>query len=630
MMDRVLPTCVLVSVLLFLFVMALSEEEEVKQALVRFMEKLAPGNAVIGQTFGWDVKTDPCSGKWQGVTCDSQSQSVKKIVLDERNLTGVLDALSLCTTSSLLVLSLNDNDIGGDIPNEISNCQNLTHLYLSGNRFSGNLPVSLPQLSNLKRLDFSKNGLSGQVPPNLSKVSGMLSFLVQDNQLSGEIPKFDFSNLAQFNVSNNNFSGAIPDVKGRFNTSSFLGNPGLCGLPLSDLCPLSPPAKKFTTKQLRVYSGYAIIGFFVVVVTVALKLSKKKRHVVDKTGAEEGRELQDNSDNKISGTSSESKTGEFAYRSEYSITSFENGAAASPLVVLSSPVVNGLKFEELLQAPAELVGRGKHGSLYKVMLDGGVTLAVKRIKDCGIQKEDFKMRMERIDQVKHPNVLHASAYYCSKQERLLVYEFQQNGSLFNLLHGSQNSQLFDWGSRIRIAAITAQALAFMHNELHDDGIAHGNLKSSNILLDKDMYPRISEYGLMVVENHQDQSPLLSQTKNSFKHNNPNGGCAYSTFKVDVYGFGVILLEMLTGKLVQNKGFDLANWVNSVVREEWTVEVFDRTLISEGASEERMVNLLQVALKCINPSPDARPCINQVATMISIIKEEEEKSLSFEP
>ncbi|KAI8017417.1 putative inactive receptor kinase [Camellia lanceoleosa] len=627
--DRVLPTCVLVAVLLFLFVMARSEEEEVKQALVRFMEKLAPGNAVIGQTFGWDVNTDPCSGKWQGVTCDSQSQSVKRIVLDERNLTGVLDALSLCTTSSLLVLSLNDNGIGGDMPNEISNCQNLTHLYLSGNRFSGNLPLSLPQLSNLKRLDLSKNALSGQVPPNLSKVSGLLSFLVQDNQLSGEIPKFDFSNLAQFNVSNNNFSGAIPDVKGRFDTSSFLGNPGLCGLPLSDLCPLSPPAKKSSTKQFLVYSGYAIIGFIVVVFIVALKLSKKKRRAVDKTGVEKERELHDNS-NKISGTLSEFKTGEFAYRSEYSITSFENGTAASPLVVLSSPVVNGLKFEELLQAPAVLVGRGKHGSLYKVILDGGVTLAVKRIKDCRIQKDDFKKRMERIDQVKHPKVLQALAYYCSKQERLLVYEFQQNGSLFNLLHGSQNSQLFDWGSRIRIAAITAQALAFMHDELCDDGIAHGNLKSSKILLDKDMDPRISEYGLMVVENPQDQSPLLSQTKNSFKDNDPNGGRAFSTFKVDVYGFGVILLEMLTGKLVQNNGFDLVNWVNSVVREEWTVEVFDRTLISEGASEERMVNLLQVALKCINPSPDARPSINQVATMINIIKEEEEKSLSFEP
>lgn len=159
----------------------------------------------------------------------------------------------------------------------------------------------------------------------------------------------------------------------------------------------------------------------------------------------------------------------------------------------------------------------------------------------------------------------------------------------------------------------------MHEKLRGDGIAHGNLKSSNILLNVNMDPCISEYGLMVVENH-------AQT-NSLKDDDPNGGRAYPTFKVDIYGFGVILLELLTGKLVQNTGSDLAEWVHSVVKEEWTVEVFDKSLISEGASEERLVNLLQVALKCTNASPDARPSIKQVAEMIYSIKEEEERSLS---
>jgi serine/threonine protein kinase len=109
-----------------------------------------------------------------------------------------------------------------------------------------------------------------------------------------------------------------------------------------------------------------------------------------------------------------------------------------------------------------------------------------------------------------------------------------------------------------------------------------------------------------------------------------GDGAYSTFKVDVYGFGVVLLELLTGKLVENNGFDLASWVHSVVREEWTAEVFDRALIAEGASEERMVNLLQVALKCINPSPNERPAINQISAMINTIKEDEERSIISEP
>lgn len=191
--------------------------------------------------------------------------------------------------------------------------------------------------------------------------------------------------------------------------------------------------------------------------------------------------------------------------------------------------------------------------------------------------------------------------------------------------GEQVNQAFDWTSRLSLAATMAKALAFMHQELHEEVIAHGNLKSSNILLNQNMEPCISEYGLML----ETQELSLVHSVNNFlatqeqQVDDPN-----AAFKSDIYAFGVILLEMLTGKVaaVQNNGMDLAQWVVSVVREEWTVEVFDRSLIREGASEERMVNLLQIAIKCVNRKPEARPSINQVAHMISIIKEEDERSM----
>lgn len=182
--------------------------------------------------------------------------------------------------------------------------------------------------------------------------------------------------------------------------------------------------------------------------------------------------------------------------------------------------------------------------------------------------------------------------------------------------------MFDWGSRISIAASIAEALGFMHKELQVDGIAHGNLKSSNILLKDDMDPCISEYGLMVVEN---QGQSFDSEADNLKRKDPTGGQAYSTLKVDIYGFGVILLELLTGKLVENSGFDLAKWVHSVVKEEWTGEVFDKSLVRDGTSEESMVSLLQVALKCINQSPEARPSMGEVAAIINCIREEEERS-----
>ena len=126
-----------------------------------------------------------------------------------------------------------------------------------------------------------------------------------------------------------------------------------------------------------------------------------------------------------------------------------------------------------------------------------------------------------------------------------------------------------------------------------------------------MEPCISEYGLMPVDH-----PDPDQT---------NDGTTTTTFKIDVYAFGVVLLELLTGKPVQDNGSGLAKWVSSVVKEEWTGEVFDKALIVEGASEERMVGLLQVALKCVNTSMS--PSMAEVAAMISSLKEEEERSMT---
>ncbi|KAK1427613.1 hypothetical protein QVD17_16303 [Tagetes erecta] len=603
-MDRIRPILWVIVVFFLLFSPAKTEDQSVIQALVVFMDKLGPGSMQTTPGWGWNTSSDPCTSKWVGVTCDKNNVSVKKIVLEKLNLTGNLDFESVCKVSNLLVLSVSFNNITGNLQQEVANCKRLTHLYLSGNRFSGGLPDSITDLPNVKRIVVSNNGFTGQLP-DFSRLTSLLTFFAQNNQFTGPVPRFNYRQLEGFSVANNDLSGPIPDDTGRFDANSFVGNPQLCGKELAVQCPVKPSKKKSKLRDVLLYSGYAVLAGIVVVLIAIIACKKTKK----RPGVKIRSHVKNGSDSGRSSGSKNSRT-----RSEFSTTSVESGGVSSSMVVLSSPVVNGLKFEDLLRAPAELIGRGKHGSLYKVRPDNGVPVVVKRIKDWKISRDEFKKRLQKIVEVKHPNVLPVLAYYSSKQEKLLVYEFQQNGSLFRLLHGSQNGQIFGWGSRLSLASSIAGALTFMHHELQADSIPHGNFKSTNILFNNNMEPCLSEYGLMSTYNHDpnpDHDPTNVQTTN--------------TFESDVHAFGVVLLELLTGKPVQDNGSGLAKWVTSVVKEEWTVEVFDKALIVEGASEERMVVLLQVALKCMNNSTP--PAMAEVAAMISSLKEEDERSMT---
>ncbi|KAK9119646.1 hypothetical protein Scep_017739 [Stephania cephalantha] len=614
------------------------------------MSKFTVSNGPRDHSWGWTNNTDPCKDGWKGVTCDSKSVYVRKIDLESLNLTGTLDANAICTVETLTRLSLKHNSIYGEISEAIGNCSQLTHLLLSDNKFSGYVPNSVSTLINLKRLEVANNNISGDLP-DLAKISGLISFLAENNGLTGKIPRFDFTNLQQFNVSNNNFSGPVPDLEGKFFLSSVYGNPELCGPPTTNTCPSKAGIRK--VEHVLMYSGYAVLGLLFLMLIVFKSMKKNKKDDGDVKKEEKIMEVKKGKDVSVDLSADMPSNASSEYKSSMSkpishSPTDQSALVSTSMVVLTSPVVKGLKFEDLLKAPAELLGRGKHGSLYKITLENGKALVVKRIKDWSISSEEFKKRMQKIDQVRHPNVLPLVAFYCSKQEKLMVYEYQPDGSLFSLLlqgiislilsiiadpehlyyvkHvGPQNGQNLDWGSRLNIATIVAESLAFMHKELQDNGIAHGNLKSSNILFNKKMEPRLSEYGLMPTEN-QDHAPTLSLSSNDYKSNRDH---SRDTFKVDMYGLGIVLLELLTGKLHYNNGFNLGGWVHSVVREEWTAEVFDRALIEEGANEERMVNLLQIALKCINPSLENRPTLDEVSVVISAIKDEEDRSIVSE-
>ncbi|CAN1337090.1 Probable inactive receptor kinase At2g26730 [Linum perenne] len=222
-------------------ILSSQSEKDVKQSLVRFMEKLSGGKFPI-QKLGWNMTSDPCQDHWHGIHCGA-SKSVGSITLSGFRFTGTLDAQSLCSIKSLAFLKLPNNTISGQIPEEIGLCTSLLILDLSDNQFSGRIPENLGQCMSLTILDLANNHLSGPIPYSIPQLTNrpteeprLTSFHVEKNFLTGPITGFHFDVMGSFNVSYNNFSGPIPDGVDSFGYYCFLGNSGLCGYPLPNSC----------------------------------------------------------------------------------------------------------------------------------------------------------------------------------------------------------------------------------------------------------------------------------------------------------------------------------------------------------------------------------------------------------
>lgn len=450
---------ILVSLSLLLRV-AKSEDTLVRDTLLEFLSKLSNNKSISVAGSGWNASSDPCGGGWRGITCDRVR--VQRIDLHGFDLGGVFDPRTLCgehsLSESLSIINVAKNGIHGENLDAIKNCYKLSHLDMSWNRISGQLPSSISELKNLQSLDVSHNEISGSLP-DLSQMHALSVFRAQENDFSGPIPELNFSNFMEFNVSHNFLSGPIPWWAHGLPLSSFLYNLELCGPPLPDSCPgvaaaesapeappppFSPPDKHLkkglTNNQILMYIGYVLIGCVVLFLILIWLRKRGKKARLEAEDADNHRVAAvDDSMMKPSFSTVELKAGEVS-KADYSTASAESGAvSSSSLIVLTSPEANGLRFEDLLKAPAELLGRGNHGSVYKVVCGAqGMTLAVKRIKDWPISSSEFRQRMRRLNQVKHRNVMPAIAYYISGQEKLLVYEYHHNGSLFRHIHSNGN------------------------------------------------------------------------------------------------------------------------------------------------------------------------------------------------
>ncbi|KAH7434888.1 hypothetical protein KP509_06G039600 [Ceratopteris richardii] len=569
------------------------------------------------------ASSSPCSGRWYGVECEGGR--VVRLVLENLNLTGPVDAIT--ELDELRVLSLDHNSLDGSLPN-LTSWRYLRSLYLSHNRFTGPIPDSISLLSRLWRLDLSDNAFNGSIPSSLSALPKLLTLKLQENRLSGPLPNLNLTNLQEFNVSSNQLTGPIPKTLSNFSAASFQGNADLCGAPLltcdtsqpsnPDLSknpmvvassPSSKPSALVTNKKAPVKLGTgALIAIVVgdvavvVLITCFFIFYYWKKHNQSESPSK-----------KKSNVSSEKLV--------FNAVNYHLPADTDKGRLVFMDGRKQFELEDLLRASAEMLGKGTFGTAYKAVLEDGSMVAVKRLRDFNaMAHKDFEQHMELIGRLRHPNLVGLRAYYQSREEKLLVYDYLPSGNLYTLLHGNRGPGRtpLDWTTRVKIAIGTARGLAFIHHQCKPQKLIHGNIKSSNVLLDKNGNTCISDFGLALMANTSVvvsrlvgyRAPEQSELKKISQ-------------KADVYSFGVLLLEMLTGKVPAhmygyNDSADLPKWVQSVVQEEWTSEVFDLELLRYKDVEEEMVTMLQIAMACVSRAPEQRPRMSQVVKMIEDI------------
>ncbi|XP_021864058.2 probable inactive receptor kinase At5g10020 [Spinacia oleracea] len=592
---------------------------------------------------------------------------LKFIDLSYNLLSGFLP--SVFSWTKFTSLNLSHNNFSGIVPleagSEIDNLASynfsLLSLDLSHNYLSGDFPIEISNFHNLQYLDLSSNNFAGSIPSNLSE------------QLTG------------LNVSYNNLSGIVPGNLRRFADASFHPGNSLLIFPGSPGSNLSMNSSRHHSRNQAVASIIAgLIGGAVVLVLLWLIMyyrNKVKKHSeTDKIGQSENKSrpsslpsttaslksIDPSSNSPSSGqgskmeataalgssTSNVTKCKDLESSRKHGEISSSNQSPAKGQIVfqnlgavkIGSPdqlagdlhIFDGslvLTAEQLSRAPAEVIGRSCHGILYRAALDNGHMLVIKRLKE-GIAKgrKEFAREAKKLGNVRHPNLVSLQGIYWGprEHEKLIVSNYFNAPCLGIYIQGPERKQVpcLSLMKRVKAARDVAQCLDYLHNE---KAIPHGNLKSTNILI----HPLVesvlvTDYGL-----HRLMTPtgIADQVLNAGalgylppEFINSSEPCP--SLKSDVYGFGVILMELLTGRssaeiVSANQGaVDLTDWVKMLVSDNRATDCFDKEILGKNASETEHTTvdkMLQIALRCILPASE-RPDIRTVLHNLDSIQQ----------
>jgi hypothetical protein len=559
-------------------------------------------------------------------------------------------------TTKLETLNLAGNQFGGNIPYSIFSMSNLKNLNLNHNQLQGNMTDVFSSLYSLTTLDLSFNSLTGDLPQSFTGLSSLKHLYLQNNQFTGSINVLANLPLDDLNVVNNGFTGWIPSQLKKINGLQTGGNSWSTGPAPPPPPYTAPPPPNGRPGQNNDGSGSGgksgiggggvagiVISLLVVGAVVSFFLIKRRKHK-SATGEHFEQHQPFNSF-----PSSEVKDVPYMNPIEEP-TTIDIESLASPASVSLKPTPkienhksfddndftnkpvaeksNTIPIKAAVYSVADLqmatysfsfdnlVGEGTFGRVYRAQFDNGKVLSVKKLDSTVMpfqSSDDFAELVSNISKLHHPNLNELVGYCMEHGQHLLVYDFHRNGSLHDLLHLSDEySKPLSWNSRVKIALGSARALEYLH-EICSPSIVHKNFKSSNILLDSEFNPHLSDAGLAsFIPDAEFQA-----AEQSAGYTAPEVDMTGQyTLMSDVYSFGVVMLELLTGR----RPFDssrprseqsLVRWATPQLHD---IDALDRMVdpalkgLYPAKSLSRFADVLAL---CVQHEPEFRPPMSEV-------------------
>nr|AYF57891.1 erecta [Vitis vinifera] len=512
-------------------------------------------------------------------------ESMTYLNLSSNNLQGSIP-IELSRIGNLDTLDISNNRITGSIPSSLGDLEHLLKLNLSRNHLTGCIPAEFGNLRSVMEIDLSNNHLSGVIPQELGQLQNMFFLRVENNNLSGDVTSLiNCLSLTVLNVSYNNLGGDIPTSNNfsRFSPDSFIGNPGLCGYWLSSPCHQAHPTERVAISKAAIL-GIAL-GALVILLMILVAACRPHNPIP-----------------------------------------FPDGSLDKP-VTYSTPKLVILHmnmalhvYEDIMRMTENLsekyiIGYGASSTVYKCVLKNCKPVAIKRLYSHNTQYlKEFETELETVGSIKHRNLVCLQGYSLSPSGNLLFYDYMENGSLWDLLHGPTKKKKLDWETRLQIALGAAQGLAYLHHDC-SPRIIHRDVKSSNILLDKDFEAHLTDFGIAKVLCSS-KSHTSTYIMGTIGYIDPEyARTSRLTEKSDVYSYGIVLLELLTGRKAVDNESNLHHLILSKTTNNAVMETVDPDITATCKDLGAVKKVFQLALLCTKKQPSDRPTMHEVTRVL---------------